>query len=95
MPYAQKHRLAARAHVDAIRARTFCTKCSGQPIEWHSDAHLLNTNRRIAHLVALGFPIPVIDAEIAKCEPLCRSCHMRIDGRTAALLAACPTHQKR
>ncbi len=85
MAYDSASKAAAKAHVAAIRARTVCAACGGQPIEWHNEEHLKKTNRRIAHLVALGFPIPVIDAEIAACEALCRSCHMKHDGRTARL----------
>jgi len=93
MPYSQSAKLAAKTHVAAIRAVTQCAQCGKQPIEWHSEDHLTNTNRRVAHLVALGFPISVIDAEIAVCTALCRSCHMAEDGRLIGLTAFRPLHK--
>lgn len=93
MPYDKAEKLAAKIHVNAIRQQTKCEHCGNQPIEWHHESHLVFTNRRIAHLVALGFPIPVIDAEIAKCEALCRRCHMVEDGRINELRANCPNQK--
>lgn len=90
MAYDAEAKTAAKLHVAAIRARTVCSQCGGQPIEWHHEDHVVKTNRRVAHLVALGFPIPVIDEEIYKCEAVCRSCHMKEDGRAAALTANRP-----
>lgn len=72
---------AAKEHVNGIRSRTVCAVCGGQPIEWHHDDHVLKPNRRVSNLTCHGFPLDVIDAEISKCEPLCRRCHMKADGR--------------
>ncbi len=93
MPTRKARKSAAKAHVKAIRANTFCARCGGQPIEWHSDRHLVNSNRRIAALVALGYSIEAIDDEISRCEPLCRSCHMAVDGRLKQLRAKCPNQK--
>jgi len=95
MSYGEAARQAAKQHVAEIRAATFCEGCGGQPIEWHSESHETRSNRRVAHLVALGFPLSVIDAEIAQCQALCRSCHMKLDGRLAALQAAKPRQKGR
>lgn len=90
VPYSEESKLIAKTHVAEIRAKTFCIHCGRQPVEWHNEEHEYNSNRRIAHLVALGFPISVIDEEISECEPVCRSCHMKFDGRTDSLVAAAP-----
>lgn len=90
MPYDEEAKRLAREYVDATRASTYCAHCGGQPIEWHHDDHLTNENQRVARLTALGFPIERIRQEIEKCTPLCRSCHMREDGRLEALQAARP-----
>lgn len=81
MPY--KRTTEARDFVDALNARTVCAHCGKQPIEWHNPEHveLNRKNFRISSLVARHFPIDKIQAEIARCIPLCRSCHMKEDGR--------------
>jgi hypothetical protein len=84
--YSEQNKLIAKAHVAAIRKKTFCIHCGNQPIEWHNEEYEINSNRR----VALGFPVSVIDEEISKCEAVCRSCHMEFDRRTGELLAAAP-----
>lgn len=90
MPYNDAAKRKARRYLARVRARTVCSKCGGRPIEFHNEEHEKDSNRRVAHLAALGFPVQVIAAEISRCEALCRSCHMKLDGRLAALLAARP-----
>lgn len=90
MPYSVKNKVAAQDYVDALRARTFCEECGKRPIEWHREEHKKNPHRRVSRLATLGYPIPVIDAEIDLCEALCRSCHMRKDGRLKRLHETAP-----
>lgn len=90
MAYDEAAVARAREFVAGIRASTVCERCGRQPIEWHNDEHIEFPYRRVAHLVALGFPIARIEAEIEASEALCRSCHMAVDGRAAALTAARP-----
>ena len=85
MPYSNASKIAAKNFVSELRAKTKCERCEGGPIEWHSDSHLTNGNRRVAHLVALGYPIDEIKKEISECNALCRSCHMATDGRLEKL----------
>lgn len=93
MSYDFKGKLKAKEYVKRIRASAFCEVCGSQPIEFHRKEHEFNGNKRIAHLVALGFPIKVIQTEIDKCEALCRSCHMKEDGRLKALRKNCPNQK--
>jgi hypothetical protein len=90
MPFDDKAKLEARIFVDHIRANTICENCGKQPIEYHRPEHEENSNDRVAHLVALGFSIDRIKMEIALCKPLCRSCHMKEDGRIERLHDNCP-----
>lgn len=79
---------AAQAFVAEVNARTFCAHCGAQPIEWHNPEHV-DLNRqsfRISSLVVQGRSIDVIQAEMGRCTPLCRRCHMREDGRLRALV---------
>lgn len=81
MPYSAENRMKAKQYVDELRNKTYCEICGQQPIEWHREEHNQDSNLRIAHLRALGFPIPRIADEISKCTALCRGCHMRLDDR--------------
>lgn len=90
MPYSVTRKAMARAYLAAVRQDTRCVRCNGQPVEFHHPDHVAAPNQRVAHLAALGFPVPRIASEIAKCEALCRSCHMKEDGRSAALVASRP-----
>lgn len=67
--------------VAALRAATVCERCGAQPIEWHNEEHPENPSRRVAYMAAHGYPLERVEAEIAKCEALCRRCHMGEDGR--------------
>ena len=92
MPYSKANKVAAKQHVAAIRSQTVCKLCGCQPIEWHHVDHERDSNQRVAHLTALGFPIARIDAEIAKSEALCRRCHQALDGRRGKLRQSCPNY---
>lgn len=85
MPYGKTAKLRAKKFISEVRLRTVCDRCGAQPVEWHHVDHEADENQRVAHLVALGFPVKRIQQEIDKCEALCRSCHMKEDGRLKAL----------
>lgn len=81
---------AATAYVDAINAEAFCTQCGAQPVEWHNPEHV-ELNRqgyRIGRMRSTGASIQKIEAELARCTPLCRRCHMAEDGRLTRFVAA-------
>lgn len=80
-----ERKAVAQAYVAEVRRRTFCSTCGSQPIDWHSDTHLEKKNNRVSNLAKNGYPIARIQAEIDICEPLCRSCHVRVDGRAEML----------
>jgi hypothetical protein len=86
MPYDAESKRRAQRFATLVRALTVCARCGKQPIEFHNDEHKDDSNRRVAHLAALGFPLDRIKREIRECEPLCRRCHMLGDGRLAALI---------
>lgn len=79
---------AAREYVDARRAETCCERCGAQPIDWHHDDHPQNPYLRISRLRGIGASIERIQREIDRCQALCRSCHMDVDGRRVARIAA-------
>ncbi len=56
MPYTAESKRLAKEPVSNLRANTFCCHCGNQPIEYHNEEHEQDNNRRVAHLVALGFP---------------------------------------
>lgn len=91
--YQRRARKAAyvrnRAFVDEINTQTVCAHCGTQPIEWHNPEHVaLNRQRfRICRMVR-GRSIAAIQAEMARCTPLCRRCHMAEDGRLEAFARA-------
>lgn len=85
MPYSKEAKLLAKRVIGELRTKTVCKYCGSQPIEWHREEHTEPGNLRVAHLVALGFPLQRIYDEIAKCTPLCRSCHMIEDDRAMHL----------
>ncbi len=104
MPYARvedRHAARARAQVKAKafvakrRAETACVRCGKKPIDWHSEEHIKKPNRRISRMAAQGKSLFSIAAEIARCEALCRRCHMIGDGRLPRFVAAsAPTRQR-
>lgn len=81
-------RIVARAYVREVNAGTVCAHCGAQPIEWHNPEHV-DQNRqdyRISRLANRGAPVATIRAEMDRCTPLCRRCHMAEDGRLAAFM---------
>jgi ribosomal protein L40E len=94
MPYQYekliRRRLVAQEYVASVRAETICERCGSQPVEWHNESHAAKLYFRVSTLCILGRSIERIQQEIDTCEAFCRSCHMAIDGRAAALVAARP-----
>jgi len=88
--YGKGSKIIAKTYMKALRDRTVCAICGRQPVDFHHKDPDASKDRWIAHLTVLGFPIPRIEAELAVCEPLCRSCHMKQDGRLAFLNANKP-----
>ena len=84
---AAQRRARNQSFVDEINRRTVCAHCGSQPIEWHNPEHveLNRQDQRISNLVWQPAAIVTIEAEMARCTPLCRRCHMREDGRAKAL----------
>jgi hypothetical protein len=91
------HREMARDHVNQIKETLICASCGTPnyiaPVEFHNKEHDQYPGRRVSALVAQGRSRTIIDREIKRCTPLCRSCHMKLDGRTEALHKVTP-HQK-
>jgi hypothetical protein len=83
-----RKRPEVEAAIKELRARTVCARCGRQPIDWHAEHHVGRSGQRISNMVGAGYKLGAVLAEIARCEPLCRSCHMREDGRAAALAVA-------
>lgn len=80
------------AFIDEVNARTTCAHCGAQPVEWHNFEHVQGGRLRfqIGRLVGGGAAIATIVAELARCTPLCRACHMAEDGRLIALMKPGP-----
>lgn len=76
-----KRRLENREFVAFIRANTVCANCGRQPIDWHNEAHIKFPKHRVSNLAGSNCSIERIKTEINKCVALCRSCHMKVDGR--------------
>jgi hypothetical protein len=93
----QNSRARNRAFVAAIRSRTVCANCGGQPVEWHNPDHVLLNRQafRISRMVNDARPLAAIEQEIACCTPLCRRCHLTEDGRLAALQSKSRAQPKR
>ena len=81
----EKNRKLATDYVDSVNSATFCVNCGKQPIEWHGEHHPKNPNVRISSLRTQGASLQRIKEEMEMCVPLCRSCHMKEDGRMDAL----------
>ena len=64
-----------------VRARTVCARCGAQPVDFHRDEHTRHPLWRLNVLTGIGATIPRLKREIELCEPLCRRCHMTVDGR--------------
>jgi hypothetical protein len=85
VPYDFKGKLEAKEYVKRVRNATFCKECNSQPVEFHCTWHIIDGNARVPRMAARGCSIQAIKLEISKCEALCKSCHMKKDGRTKAL----------
>lgn len=72
------------AYVQQRKEQTVCEHCGEQPIEYHHPEHTLFPHRRLCQMMN-GSSLAAIDAEIARCQALCRRCHMQLDGRLAHL----------
>lgn len=86
-----------KGYVKTLREKTPCTHCGATPIEYHHPNHPQKQNDRVSSLVAQSNPSrrsPVpwqrILEEIQRCTPLCRSCHMKEDGRLTQLRVNTP-----
>lgn len=79
------NRQKATEFLQIINQKTFCSNCGKQPIEWHRDGHEEKPNSRISSLRSQGASISRIQKELDFCTPLCRSCHMKVDGRLTKL----------
>lgn len=78
------------AFVAEVNARTFCAHCGAQPIEWHNPDHVALGLQlhRIGEMARRAYAIETIRAEMARCTPLCRRCHMAEDGRLQQFVTA-------
>lgn len=80
----------SRTFVNQLNARTVCAHCGAQPVEWHNPEHVEKEreNFRIGRMANTGASIQKIQAEVERCTPLCRRCHMIEDGRMAKFIEA-------
>lgn len=93
MPYSLENKLIAKEFLKKVRSKTYCEKCGCQPVDFHRKEHETDGNLRVSRMAARGHPIEIIQAEIDRCSALCRSCHMKEDGRLEVLRANCPIHK--
>lgn len=80
-PSKARRRAKAQAFVARKRKETVCALCGGQPVEWHHCQPVEKHHERISALAVHGASIARLKEEMARCEPLCRRCHMIRDGR--------------
>ena len=67
-----ERKVISKAYVAEVRTRTVCQRCGVQPIDWHREEHLGNTNRRIGAMMSRGVSPEEIQREIDPCTlPLC------------------------
>lgn len=78
-----------RVYMAELKSKMVCAHCGGQPVEWHNPEHVQAGRQRfrIGNMVGRGQAIETIEAEIARCIPLCRRCHMTEDGRLKVLVS--------
>lgn len=89
-------RLRAQRFVAKVRARVPCAGCKNVGrIEWHNEAHVENPSMRVANLARNGYALSRIKAEMRASMPVCRRCHMKTDGRSAALTQNKPRYKGR
>src|ERR1700721_3215406 len=77
----QMYQDALTPYVVKKRARTRCAHCNApvtgkgkQPIIWHHPNDDGVNGQRVGDMVMQCAPVHKIDAEIARCVPLCGSC---------------------
>jgi hypothetical protein len=83
----QARRAQSSAFVADLNARTICAHCGGHPVEWHNPEHVEQQRERfrISNMASKGDSLEAIHAELDRCTPLCRRCHMAEDGRLEAV----------
>lgn len=84
------NRKIATEFVESVNQTTFCNRCGAQPIEWHREEHEKHPNWRVSSLRTQGRSIARIKREMDLSEPLCRTCHMKTDGRYEFMQTAGP-----
>lgn len=91
-PMTQVRQQTAKAFVADLNAKTLCAHCGDQPIEWHNPEHVELNRRhfRISAMADRGYTPEKIQEELDRCTALCRSCHMKADGRLSALIESSP-----
>lgn len=69
-------RAETKAWVDQLKSTTPCADCGGNfhPVAMDFD-HIGPKLGNIASMVGSGYKLPLIKAEIAKCEVVCANCH--------------------
>lgn len=72
--------------VRRVRRFTVCANCGQQPVDWHREEHDSHPNWRVGNLGRGTASIDRIKREIRACTPLCRRCHMELDGRLARFM---------
>lgn len=84
----RRRREENRPIIAALRASTPCANCGAVgSVDYHSEDHHERPHRRIGDMVSGGYTLASIKAEIARCTPLCRRCHMLRDGRLEKFIA--------
>jgi hypothetical protein len=85
-------RARAQAFVNEVNRRMVCARCGAQPIEWHNPSHIIPGQKgyRISNMASGGRANRLIQAEMDRCTPLCRRCHMAEDGRIRNLSVGHP-----
>lgn len=69
-------RAETKAWVDQLKSTTPCADCGGNfhPVAMDFD-HIGPKLGNIASMVSSGYKLPLIQAEIAKCQIVCANCH--------------------
>lgn len=70
-----------RSYVAKRRQETVCENCGKQPIEWHEreNRHMDDLwQSQVGRMANHGYAISTIEAEIASCQALCKSCHLSL-----------------
>ena len=85
----KKRKAAGKKHVEKIKARG-CDECGQRLPPSAMDFHHIDpntkTNKKIGNAICYDWPIPKIDAEIAKCKLVCANCHRIIHASVEEVL---------